>query len=393
MTYLDNAATSFPKPPEVHDRASAFIQSLGANPGRGGHRLAAGASRMVDDTRLALARAINAGATPERVVFAHNGTDAHNMATTGVLAGRRRPGAPAVAHVITSVLEHNSVSRPLEQLAADGAITLTRVRSSADGFVAPGDVAAAFTRDTRLVALTHASNVLGSVQPIAAVGAVVRERGDGRAHFLVDAAQTIGVEPIDVEAAHIDLLAFPGHKALLGYPGTGGLYVAPRVELAPWREGGTGGDSKHQVQPAEFPHRLEGGTHNTVGIASLGAGLAFIAATGREVIRAHEATLAARLLDGLAQIAGVTVHGPGVTQARVATVAFSVAGYASQDVGAILDTSFDIAVRPGLHCAPYCHQQVGTYPDGAVRASCGYSTTPADVDALLEAVSQIAAAA
>jgi cysteine desulfurase family protein len=392
MTYLDNAATSFPKPPEVHERASAFIQSLGANPGRGGHRLAAGASRMVEDTRLALARLVNAGATPERVVFAHNGTDALNMAIKGVLADRRRPDTPAVPHVITSVLEHNSVSRPLEQLAADGTIALTRVHSSADGFVAPGDVAAAFTRDTRLVAITHASNVLGSVQPIGGIGAAVRERGGGHAFFLVDAAQTIGVEPIDVDAAHIDLLAFPGHKALLGYPGTGGLYVAPHVDLAPWREGGTGGDSKHPVQPAEFPHHLEGGTHNTIGIASLGAGLAFIETTGREVIRAHETALAARLLDGLAQIAGVTVHGPGAGQARVATVAFSVAGYASQDVGAILDTPFDIAVRAGLHCAPYCHQQVGTYPDGAVRASCGYFNTDADVDALLEALSQIAAA-
>ncbi len=220
----------------------------------------------------------------------------------------------------------------------------------------------------------------------------MRERGDGRAVFLVDAAQTAGVEPIDVIASQIDLLAFPGHKALFGYPGTGGLYVAPHVELRPWREGGTGGDSKHPVQPDEYPHRLEGGTHNTIGIASLQAGLDHIAAEGIDRIRQHESRLTSRLLDGLGQIAAVTLHGPRYVERRVATVAFSVAGYASQDVGAILDTSFEIAVRPGLHCSPYCHQQIGTYPDGAVRASLGAFNTEGDVDALVEAIGQIAAA-
>lgn len=392
MTYLDNAATTFPKPHTVHDAASTFMQTLGANPGRGGHRLAAGASRMVEATRLALARFINAGSTPERVVFAHNGTDALNMAIKGLVHAWHRDGSSdVVPHVVTSVLEHNSVSRPLEQLAADGVIALTRVGCDADGYLSPEVVAAAMTPATRLVALTHCSNVLGTVQPIADIGATVRERGSD-AVFLVDAAQTIGVEPIDVEAARVDLLAFPGHKALMGYPGTGGLYVAPRIALAPWREGGTGGDSKHPVQPDEYPHRLEGGTHNTIGIASLKAGLEFIAATGLDTIRQHEARLVSRLLDGLAAVPGVTLHGPRTAQRRVATVAFSVRGYASQDVGAILDTSFDIAVRPGLHCAPYCHQAIGTYPDGAVRASLGYFTTDTDVDALTDAIAQVAAA-
>ena len=195
---------------------------------------------------------------------------------------------------------------------------------------------------------------------------------------------------MDVLAAQIDLLAFPGHKALLGYPGTGGLYVSPRADLLPWREGGTGGDSKHPVQPEEYPHRLEAGTHNTIGIASLGEGLAFIAETGRETIRDHELRLARRLLDGLGQVAGVRVHGPADTARRVGTIAFGVAGYASQDVAAILDGSFDIAVRPGLHCSPYCHQAIGTYPDGVVRASLGAFSTDADVDALVDAISQIA---
>ncbi len=392
MIYLDNAATTFPKPPAVHDAATTFIRTLGANPGRGSHRMAASASQVVESARLALARFIGAGTTPERVVFAHNCTDALNMAIKGAVHARRASGG-GTPHVVTSVLEHNSVSRPLEQLAADGVITLTRIGSSGDGYLAVDDVVAALRKETCLVALTHASNVLGTVQPVAEIGAAIRERTDGHAWFLVDAAQTIGVEPIDVAAAHIDLLAFPGHKALFGYPGTGGLYVAPRVALQPWREGGTGGDSKHPVQPDEYPHRLEGGTHNTVGIASLGAGLAFISETTREAIARHEAAMAARLVDGLSQIRNVTIRGPRGTGGRVATIAFDVQGFGSQDVAAILDSSFDIAVRAGLQCSPYCHQMLGTHPDGLVRASVGYFNTDAEVDALLGALDQIASAA
>lgn len=391
MIYLDNAATTFPKPPRVHDAASSFIQTLGANPGRGSHRMAMSANHMVESARLALARFIGAGATPERVVFTLNCTDALNMAIKGAVHGwhARHGGTP---HVVTSVLEHNSVSRPLEQLATDGLISLTRLGSSSDGYLSPDDVAAALRPETCLVALTHASNVLGTVQPITAIGTTIRERSNGTTWFLVDAAQTIGVEPIDVVASRIDLLAFPGHKALFGYPGTGGLYVSPCVDLLPWREGGTGGDSKHPVQPDEYPHRLEGGTHNTIGIASLGEGLAFIAQTTPMAIAQHETRLAARLLDGLSQARGVTIHGPRSTHARVATVAFGVDGFSSQDVSAILDTSFDIAVRAGLQCSPYCHQMLGTYPDGVVRASVGYFNTEQDVDALLAALGAIASA-
>lgn len=391
MIYLDNAATSFPKPDCVHEQAATFLQTLGANPGRGGHRLAVGASHLVEETRLALARFVGAGDAPERVVFTLNCTDGLNIAIKGFVRGLHG-GHATVPHVITTHAEHNSVSRPLEQLARDGLVTLTRVAQDASGRVDPADIASAIRADTRLVAITHGSNVTGAVQPIAEIGARVRERGDGRVAFLVDAAQTIGVEPVDVKAAFIDLLAFPGHKALFGYPGTGALYVSPRVDVAPWREGGTGGDSKHPVQPDEYPHRLEGGTHNTIGIASLKEGLAFIERTGREAIRQHEVSLADRLVAGLADVPNVTVYGPRGTGARVGTVSFGIAGYPSQDVGAILDSSFDIAVRSGLHCAPYCHQQLGTYPDGTVRVSVGYFNTAADVDALLDAVRQIATA-
>jgi cysteine desulfurase family protein len=386
MIYLDNAATSFPKPPNVHEGALRFLQSLGANPGRSGHKMATGANRMIEETRLELARLFNAGDTPERMIFTMNCTDGLNIAIKGLvhaLAAKERP-----IHAITSHLEHNSVSRPLHQLERDGLITLSKVPNSAEGFISPEDVAAAFTPATKLVALTHCSNVIGTVQPIAEIGRLVRERGS---FFLVDAAQTAGVEPIDVKEAQIDLLAFPGHKALFGYPGTGGLYVSPRVELLPWREGGTGGDSKHPVQPSEFPHRLEGGTHNTIGIASLKEGLVFIHKTGRLRIHEHERVLGARLIEGLRAIPKVTIYGPANTRERVSTISFGIEGYPSQDVGAILDDSFDIAVRCGLHCAPYCHQKLGTYPDGTVRASIGYFNTEADVDALIEAVKQIAA--
>jgi len=392
MIYLDNAATSYPKPANVYAGATEFLQTLGANPGRGAHKMAVGAQTILEETRLELARFFNAGDTPERMIFAMNCTDALNMAIKGcLLALNARATVTRPVHVITSHLEHNSISRPLHQLERDGIIELTKVPNSGDGYISPDDVAAAFTPATVLVALTHCSNVLGTIQPITEIGKIVRDRGQGNAFFLVDAAQTAGVEGIDVKQSAIDLLAFPGHKALYGFPGTGGLYVNPRVELLPWREGGTGGDSKHPVQPGEFPHRLEGGTHNTIGIASLKQGLAFINNTGRESIRAHETALAARLRQGLCAIPKVTLYGSTTNQNCVSTISFRIEGYSPQDVGAILDDSFEIAVRCGLHCAPYCHRQIGTYPDGTSRASIGYFNTEADVDALLEAVHQIAA--
>jgi cysteine desulfurase/selenocysteine lyase len=392
MIYLDNAATSFPKPANVYTVATEFLQTFGANPGRGAHRMAVGAQTVLEETRFELARFFNAGDTPERLVFAMNCTDALNMALKGCLLalnGYARVARPI--HVITSHLEHNSVSRPLHQLERDGIVKLTKVPNSGDGYISPDDVAAALTSATALIALTHCSNVLGTVQPISEIGKIIRDRSQGNALFLVDAAQTAGVEEIDVKEASIDLLAFPGHKALYGFPGTGGLYVSPRVDLLPWREGGTGGDSKHPVQPSEFPHRLEGGTHNTVGIASLKQGLAFITDTGRARIRAHEAALAARLREGLRAIPKVTLYGSPTNQNSVSTISFRIDGYSPQDVGGILDDSFDIAVRCGLHCAPYCHRQIGTYPDGTTRASIGYFNSEADVDALIEAVRQIAA--
>ena len=268
MIYLDNAATSFPKPDEVYRGMDAFVRAAGANPGRGGHRLALEAEAMIEETRR-LAAELFGAPRPERVVFALNATDALNMAIKGVVS--------LGDHVITSVLEHNSVSRPLNALQRRGLISLTRLPATSDHVIDPDALAAAWTPRTRLVVLTHASNVTGTIQPVREYGAIVRER-DGL--LVVDAAQSAGLVPIDVDADLIDLLAFTGHKGLLGPTGTGGLVAGARVDIEPWREGGTGGDSTNPFQPDEFPHHLEGGTPNVFGIAGLREGLRLLLARG-----------------------------------------------------------------------------------------------------------------
>src|SRR5947209_6670420 len=297
MTYLDNAATSFPKPEGVYQALDRFARHSLANPGRAGHKMALAAEHALDDGRHRLNQLFR-GKGPERWAFTLNGTDALNMAIKGTL----RPGD----HVVTTDLEHNSVSRPLRALELAGVVTLTRVAADAGGTVDPDAVRAAMTPRTRLVAVTHASNVLGTVQPVADIGRVARERD---ALFLVDAAQTAGVVPIDVQAMHIDLLAFPGHKSLLGPTGTGALYVGPRVELRAWREGGTGGDSASETQPEQFPYFLEGGTPNVLGVAGLAAGVKYVQERGLDKIHAHEVRLTERLWRRLDEIGGFEVFG------------------------------------------------------------------------------------
>src|SRR2546423_11683581 len=283
MIYLDNAATSFPKPESVYRALDAFARSDPAIPGRAGHKMALAAERALDDCRHLLNQFFH-GEGPERFVFTLNCTDALNMALKGILTEGD--------HVITSDLEHNSVSRPLRAMELAGRITLTRLRADGGGTLDPDAVRRAITPRTRLIALTHASNVLGTVQPIAAVGRIARERD---LLFLVDAAQTAGVLPIDVQAMAIDLLALPGHKSLLGPTGTGALYVGPRAQVRAWREGGTGGDSSSETQPQQFPYYLEGGTPNVLGIAGLTAGLRHVLEQGVGRIRAHEVELTERL--------------------------------------------------------------------------------------------------
>lgn len=381
MIYLDNAATSWPKPRTVHEALGGFLATHGANPGRAGHRMAAAAAAAVADCRLALARLLNAE-DPERVVFCLNATDALNLAIGGLL----RPGD----HAVTTSMEHNSVTRPLRAAASRGA-RVTKVRGGPDGVVDPTRVAAAAADGARLIVATHASNVNGAMQPIADLAGVARANG---AWLLVDGAQTVGAEPIDVQALGIDLLAFPGHKALLGPPGTGGLYIGSRIgpdDLEPSRSGGTGLRSEDEAQPRELPFRYESGTVNTVGIAGLHAGLRCVVEQSPERIAERERALTLRLIDGLSAIRGVRVFPAAHAERQAAVVSFTLEGWSPADVGAVLDESFDIACRTGLHCAPDACRAIGAGPEGTVRLSPGWATTADDIDAAVAAVAAIAA--
>jgi cysteine desulfurase family protein len=379
MIYLDNAATSFPKPEAVYQALDRFARQSLANPGRAGHKMALAAERALDDARHLLNQLFH-GEAPERFIFTLNCTDALNMAFKGTLADGD--------HVLTTDLEHNSVSRPLRKMELDDRITLTRVRADRGGTIDPDDLRRAVTPRTRLIALTHASNVLGTLQPVAEVGRIAREHD---LLFVVDAAQTAGVVPIDVQAMHIDLLAFPGHKGLLGPTGTGALYLGPRAQLRAWREGGTGGDSSSETQPREFPYFLEGGTPNVLGVAGLTAGVEYVREQGVSRIREHEVGLTERLWRRLEELGGYEVFGHRDLARRVGTLSFRSEALPAAELGGILDHAFDVAVRPGLHCAPYIHRSLGTFPEGTVRVSPGPFSTNEDIDHLARALAEVMA--
>lgn len=377
MIYLDNAATSFPKPESVYRAMDEFARTLLGNPGRSGHKMALASERVLEEARHLLNQLFH-GEGVERFIFTLNGTDALNMAIKGVLA----PGD----HVVTTDLEHNSVSRPLMALERAGTITLTRVAADAGGTIDPDAVRAAVRPNTRLLAITHASNVLGTIQPVGALGQLARQHN---LLLLVDAAQTAGAVPIDLQALHIDLLAFPGHKSLLGPTGTGALYVGPRARLRPWREGGTGGDSTSPTQPEQLPYFLEGGTPNVVGLAGLIAGMKYINERGLAAIHDHEVDLVRRLVERLDALPGFQVLGHRDWPRRVGVVSFRHAELSAPDLGGMLDASFNVAIRPGLHCAPYIHRAQQTVPDGTVRVSPGPFNSPADIDALADALREL----
>lgn len=378
MIYLDNAATSFPKPESVYVAMDTFARTSIANPGRSGHRMALASERILDDTRHLLNRLFR-GESPDRWIFTLNCTDALNMAIKGLV----NPGD----HVITSDLEHNSVSRPLRALEKAGVITLTRVASH-EGYLDPAEVIAAITPKTRLVAITHAANVLGTLQPIEPIAAAVREAG---AFILIDAAQSAGVVDIDLSRTPIDMLAFPGHKALFGPTGTGALYVGPRVTLRPWREGGTGGDSSTEVQPDALPFKMEGGTPNVAGIAGLKAGLEWVLERGVEPGRLHEVNLLQKVVDWVAAHSDHWgILGAWDPDRHVGALSLRTPeGLAPSELGAMLDTSFAVAIRPGLHCAPYIHKRMGTFPDGSLRVSPGPFNTETDIEVFLQALGAI----
>ncbi len=379
IIYFDNAATSWPKPVSVYRKMDEFIRKWGANPGRAGHRMAVGAERIIEETRYQIAQFFGIK-DYRRIIFTLNCTDSLNIGIKGLL----KTGDD----VITTWLEHNSVTRPLEGLVKKGIITVTRINHSEDGFIDLEELHNAFTPKTRLVVVVHGSNVIGTLQPIREIGKICKEKG---IIFMVDAAQTAGVIPIDVERDNIDLLAFPGHKALFGPTGTGGLYVGRRVNLEPWREGGSGVDSESELQPRELPFRLEGGTINTVGVAGLGAGISFIQKEGIEKIRQHEMELTKYLLQKLGHIKKIRVYGSQNGEKRIGTISFNIKDLNPAEVGAILDESFGIACRTGLHCAPSTHKKLGTFPEGAVRFSLGYFNTIEEVDFAIDSLSQISA--
>ena len=373
--YFDNAATSSPKPPEVLERVSAALTEFNANPGRSGHSTALSAAREVLSARERLASLMNAG-EETNIAFAFNCTDALNLAIKGAL----RYGD----HVITTQLEHNSVLRPINALAVRGRISLSIVSPRADGFVDPEDIRASIRKNTRLIAVTHASNVTGAIQPVAAIGELARREG---ILYLIDGAQAIGATPVNVRALSCDLYAFPGHKSLLGPMGTGGLYIRPGVVLRTLREGGTGTDSESMFQPDERPERYESGTLNLPGIAGLGAGCAFVAKRV-SAIMSHERELTGALYEGLSAIRGAEIYSPREEAARAGIVSFNLPGMTSSDVADRLGR-MGIAVRGGLHCAPGAHRFLGTLRRGAVRASVGYANTFEEVDAFLNAVNAI----
>ena len=378
MIYLDNAATSWPKPESVYQTMDDFLRRKGGNPGRGSHSMAVAARETVEETRMLVARLINA-VEMNRVIFTLNCTDSLNIGLKGLL----RPGD----HVITSSIEHNSVVRPLRRLERNGVMVTRLSPHFGEGFVWPGDIEKAITRGTKLVVMTHASNVTGVIQPIEEYGTIARKHN---IIFMVDAAQTAGKYPLDVQAGNIDLLAFSGHKGLFGPPGTGVLYIGEGVDLDSLREGGTGSHSELEEQPFELPYRYESGTVNSVGISGLGAGLKYIFSEGLERIRAHEQFLTDSLIEGLSPVTGITLYTAKDSAKQAAIISFTIDGYEPGEVGAILDQAFDIKARSGLHCAPAAHKTLGTYPLGTIRISPGYFNTAEEINLTLEAIEKIA---
>ena len=380
VIYLDNAASSWPKPDETWQAMEHFMRSVGANPGRSGHRLSIEAGRILIEAREALAELFGID-DPLRIVLTRNATESLNLAIYGILL----PGD----HCITTSMEHNSVMRPLRALEKTG-LEVTAVPCSLRGELDPLEIEKNIRANTRLIVTTHASNIVGTLMPVAEVGEIARAHG---IPFCIDAAQTAGALPIDCEKMRVDLLAFTGHKSLYGPQGTGGLYIREGLEkgLEPLMQGGTGSRSEFQEQPDFMPDKYESGTPNTVGIAGLDAGARFCLAQGVARIRQKEQDLTHQLTEGLQSIPGVTLYGCGDAKRQVAICSFIIAGLTPSEVTMELDEECAIMSRPGLHCAPAAHQTIGTFPQGTVRLSAGYFTTGEEITFALEAVGKIAA--
>jgi cysteine desulfurase / selenocysteine lyase len=380
MIYLDNAATSWPKPPEVLEAMSHALDQAGGNPGRSGHRLSIAAARIVYDTREQLAQFFGVG-DPARIIFTANATHSINLALKGIL----KPGD----RVVTTSMEHNAVMRPLRALEKEG-IILSTVPCSPDGRLDLALFAEAARGGARLVVVTHASNVVGTLLPVSDIAAIAHSEG---ALLLVDASQTAGVEAIDVSSMGIDLLAFTGHKELQGPPGIGGLVISGAMNPAlmePLVRGGTGSRSESDTQPDDLPDKYESGTANLPGIAGLGAGVGWVNDRGLDQIAGHLRTVSRLLLEGLSSIHGVKVYGTMKPELSVAVVSFTISGKRVSDVGLALDDKYEVLARVGLHCAPTAHRTIGSFPEGTVRLAPGVSTSVGDIEETLRAISEVA---
>ncbi len=376
--YLDNAATSFPKPSQVTEAVERTLRLNAANPGRGGHQLSLEAGRLVMECRETVARFFGIG-DETRIAFTANATEAINLGLFGVL----QPGD----RVVTTSMEHNAVIRPLRALTQQG-VDVVRVMADSFGFVDPAAIQQACLSGTRLLIVNHCSNVTGTLQAIEEIGPWCRKQG---IIFMVDAAQSAGIFPIDVEEMAIDLLAVPGHKSLLGPPGTGFLYVRQGLNLRPLLYGGTGNFSQSESQPLEMPERLESGTLNTIGLAGLKAGIEFLEAIGLDHVQAHDQELLGQLIDGLSSLEGVTLYGPLGSEWHGGAISFNIKNIDAAMLGFRLDREYGICCRVGLHCAPVAHDTIGTLPEGTVRLSPGYFNTTDDIEQTLTALRTIIA--
>jgi cysteine desulfurase/selenocysteine lyase len=377
--YLDNSATSYPKPEEVYTYMDQFYRKLGVNPGRSGYDICMEAGEVVEGTRKSLTEFFN-GTDPNRLCFSYNSTDALNLIIFGMLEKGD--------HAITTTIEHNSVLRPLYHLEKFGGVEVEHIPFDEKGFVEPDDFKKKFKNNTQLVIVNHASNVIGTIQPVKEIGKLCRERG---IPFAIDASQSAGKIPIDMEDLNLDVIAFTGHKSLLGPTGIGGLYVREGIEIRHTRAGGTGVRSAVRTHLYEYPYRLEYGTPNTIGIAGLQAGIKWIFEQGMEKLHTHEMKLTKKLLDGLKEVDGVTLYCQDDLTDHISVILCNVDGFEALNTGTILDVDHNIACRTGLHCAPLVHEQLGTVKiHGGVRFGIGPFNTEKDIQTAIEAVKEIA---
>ena len=378
LIYLDNGATSFPKPDEVYTFMDSFYRNFGVNPGRSGYDLCMETGDLVEKTRKLITNFFN-GNDPNRLCFSHNSTDALNLIIFGIL----KQGD----HAITTTLEHNSVLRPLYHQNKFNGVEVDYVPFGSSGFIDPDDIKNKIKANTRLVIINHASNVIGTIQPLEAIGRICREHGVA---FAIDASQSAGKVPIDMEQHHIDIIAFTGHKSLLGPTGIGGLYARDGIEIRHTRAGGTGVRSAERMHLDEYPYRLEYGTGNVVGIAGMDAGLKWREEKGMDTIHKQEMKLIHILRDGLNELDGVVLYCQDELTDHIAVISFNVDGMEALNVGTLLDGEYDIACRTGLHCAPLVHEQLGTDRiGGAVRIGIGPFNTENHIRTTIKAIREI----